>query len=267
MEETVAKAAAGLGNDPSIAYLQARAAASRHDWTSARQTLQAVEGKLAGRDDAGLLYAQALFELGQREQALSRVQPILDRQPGNLVARRLLARIQLASGNARDAVETMRTLASQPNAEIGDLRLLAQAAAKAGDPDAGHFAERAKFPNPQALVRMLADADTAMKAHNWGNAIMLYQQILAVTNGRNAMVLNNMAYAQGQVGNTKVALDYALRALREAPGNASVMDTAGWLLATTGSNRAQALELLHKASDLAPGNSTIREHLREAEAR
>src|SRR6185369_10067095 len=111
-----------------------------------------------------------------------------------------------------------------------DLRLLAQAAQKAGDPDAARFAERARFPHPQALAKALADADTAMKARNWGNAIALYERILAVTDGKSALVLNNIAFAQGQVGNKTAALDYAQRALAIDPGNPSIMDTVAMLL-------------------------------------
>jgi len=142
---------------------------------------------------------------------------------------------------------------------------VADAARKAGDPDAASLAERARFPGPQELARTLADADAAMKAANWGNAIALYRRILSVTDGTSALVLNNLAFAESQVGNKPVALDLALRALKYAPQNPSVMDTAAWLLLETGKDRARALNLLRAAAEKAPGNATIRRHLADAE--
>jgi len=121
------------------------------------------------------------------------------------------------------------------------------------------------LPVEQELARTLADADAAMKARNWGNAIAAYERIMSVTDGRNPLVLNNLAYAQDQVGNKQVALGYALRALKEAPQNPSVMDTAAWLLIQTGGDRARALQLLRAASDKAPQNAPIRAHLQAAQ--
>lgn len=251
--------------DPSIAYLQARAAAARRDWKAARDILQANEERLAGRDEAVLLYGQVLAEMGQGEQARARLQPLLTRDPQNIQVRRALARAQLAAGDAKGAVETLRPLAGSPTSDAADLRLLADAAKKAGDPDAARLAERAKFPQPQALAKALADADTAIKAGNWGNAIALYERILAVTDGKNPLVLNNLAYAQGQVGNKSAALDYAQRALKADPANPSIMDTVAMLLIETGGDRAKALSLLREAAAKAPGNATIKAHLAQVE--
>lgn len=253
------------GADPAVAFLQARAAAARQDWTTARDILQANDERLAGREDAALLYGQVLSAMGQHEQARARLAPLLARSPQNLLVRRALAQAQLGAGDARGAVETLRPLAASPLTDVADLRILADAAKKAGDPDAARFAERARFPHPQALAKTLADADAAMKAGNWGNAIAFYERIMAVTDGKNPLVLNNLAYAQGQVGNKTAALDYAQRALAVDPGNPSVMDTVAMLLVETGGDRTRALSLLRAAVQKAPRNETIRAHLAQVE--
>lgn len=263
MEATLARLANVRGGGQ-VAYLQARAAAARKDWKTVRAILQANETSIQGNNEAGVLYAQALVALGQPEQARAQLQPMLTRNPQSGLVRRELAKAQLASGDAVGAVTTLRPFAEVLTADPADLRLLAQAAAKAGDQDAARFAEKARYPSPQALAATLAQADTAMRAGNWGNAIAAYDRIMAVTDGRNPLVLNNLAFAQGKVGNTRVALDYARRALKEAPGEASVMDTLGWLLVASGEDRAQGLRLLQDAARKAPGNATIREHLRQA---
>lgn len=265
MKAVLAQAASAGATGGELVWLQARAAAAEADWQGARDILQANAAALAGRSEAALLHAQVLVKLGQPEQARARLQPELTRDPGNAALRRALAEAAMAAHDPAGAADALRPLASSPAASTADLRLLAEAARQARAPDAAALAARAKFPPPQELARTLADADTALKARNWGNAIAAYERIMAVTDGRNALVLNNLAYAHDQVGNKQVALGYALRALKEAPQNPSVMDTAAWLLIETGGDRARALDLLRAAAARAPANATIRAHLAAAE--
>ena len=265
MDEVLAAASQSGVGEANLAWLQARAAAAHGDWKRAREVLQANETALGGRPDAALLYAQALVKLGQPEQARARLQPVLTAAPGNMAVRRTLAEAALAAHDPRGAVEVLRPLASNAAASTADLRLLAEAARAANDPDAAALEKRAKFPGPEELARTLADADVAMKARNWGNAIAAYEKIMAVTDGKSPLVLNNLAFAQDQVGNKQVALDYALRALRVAPDNPSVMDTAGWLMFQTGGDKGRALALLRAAASKAPGNTVIANHLARAE--
>jgi tetratricopeptide (TPR) repeat protein len=248
-----------------VAYLQARAAAARGDWSTVRGILQANEGQLGDKQEATVLYAQALVHLKQPEQARAKLQPLVTRNPGSATLRRELAKAQLAAGDPRGAVETMRPFADVQTADAEDLRLLAKAAQASGDPEAARLAEKAKFPSAQALAATLAQADTAMKQSNWGNAIVAYERLLAVTDGKNPLILNNMAYAQGMVGNKAKALEFAERAYKAAPANPSVLDTLGWLLVETGRDRSRGLQLLRDAAAKAPGNATIAGHLRSAE--
>ncbi len=83
----------------------------------------------------------------------------------------------------------------------------------------------------------------------------------------NVLVLNNMAYAQAMLGNLDRARELADKALKEAPDNASVLDTAGWVRVLAGKDVEQGKALLRKAAAKAPGNAAIRAHLTEAERR
>lgn len=255
----------GTSTDGTIAYLKARLAAAKGDWGPARDILQANEDKLKDRDDAAVLYAQALTQVGQPEQARARLSPMLARHPESVVLRRELAKAQIAGNDPTGAVQTLLPFASSKTATPEDLRLLARAAEAAGDPNAAFFAARARYPSPQSLGQALGAADAAMKAGNWGNAILAYDQILALTDGRSALVLNNMAWAQAQVGNREKALTYAQRAIQVAPDDPAVMDTLGWLLYQTGGNKTRALDLLRRAARKAPQNKTITDHLAEAQ--
>lgn len=255
----------GQTTDGTMAYLKARLASAKGDWGAARDILQANEDKLKDRDDANVLYAQALAQIGQPEQARARLAPMLSRHPESTVLRRELGKAQLAGNDAAGAVQTLTPFAQSKTAAPEDLRLLAKAAEAAGDPNAAFFAARARYPSPQSLGQALGAADSAMRTSNWGNAILAYEQILALTDGRSALVLNNMAWAQAQVGNTEKALAFAQRAIQVAPDDPQVMDTLGWLLHQTGGNKARALDLLRRAAQKAPGNAAIRAHLAEVQ--
>lgn len=264
MQKLLDANAANAGHNLDFAYLQARAAAARNDWSSTHAILQSYERDLPTQDNATILYAQSLARLGQPEQGRALVAPIVTRHPEMVAARRVLAAIELQQGDGTAALETLRPLVSGPTATPADQRLAAEAAKSANSGDAAHLAQAATFPTPQALGAKLADADTAMRNANWANAAALYGQILGMTDGKNPMVLNNLAFAESQLGNKASALDHALTALKYAPNNPSVMDTAGWLLFETGKDRARARSLLADAARLAPQNATIARHLKAA---
>ncbi|MFC4295242.1 tetratricopeptide repeat protein [Novosphingobium tardum] len=265
MDAAIAQIAALAPDSPQVAYLRARSAAARKDWAKVRDILQPGEATLASRPDALLLYAEAMLGLDQSEQARALLAPLARREPGNRIAALLLARAQFDGGDPKAAVQTLSPLASRPEAAPEVLTLMARAAQAAQDPRAGEFAARAKSPTPQALAAELARGDSALKAGNWQAASTAYERILAVTDGRNVLVLNNLAFAQGKLGNGKRGLTYALRALKLAPANPAVMDTAGWLMVETESDRSQGTALLREAAAKAPGNAAIAAHLAQAE--
>lgn len=262
--EQAIKALKGVGSDAEVTYLTVRLAGARGQWQKVRDLLQANEDKLVDRDDASVLYAQALTALGQPEQARARLAPLLTRHPENLVVRRELAKAQLAGHDAAGALETLKPFATSKTAIPDDLRLLARAAKEAGDIDLPSYIARARYPSPRAMGALLAEGDLAMEQGNWGNAVDAYERIMAATDGRNAMVLNNLAWAHGQLGNVAKAVDFGKRALAQAPDNPSVMDTLGWLLVESGRDRARGVELLRKAAAKAPQNATIQQHYTQA---
>eukprot|EP01037_Dinobryon_pediforme_P010360 gene10360-10427_t len=264
MQKLLDANSAAAGHNLEFAYLQARGAAARGDWTSAHAILQGHEGELDSLVSAGVLYAQSLDRLGQHEQARARLAPIVARHGDVAAARRLLAAIQLQQGDAKGALTTLAPLIASPTATLADRQLAASAAKAAGTVDAEKLGLAARFPAPQALAAQLANADTAMRQGNWANAAAIYTQLLGETDGKNPLLLNNLANAESQLGQKDNALGHALKALDAAPGNASVMDTAGWLMVETGKDPARGRKLLADAAAKAPGNATIAAHLRTA---
>ena len=251
--------------DADLIFFKARMSAKEGNWAEVRKLLQPLEDSFAKRPRAETLYAQAMLNLKQPAQAASRLSSLLVTAPNNREVRRLLGEAWLASGDADGALKTLRPLAVYPDITIAEASALAKAAKQAGAPDAAELAKRAEFPEPSAIAAEFARGDAAIRAGNWLAAVTAYERIGKATSGKNVIALNNLAYAYGQMGNNAKALDHAETALKLAPDNPSVMDTAGWLLFSSGKDKDRALTLLRKAAQLAPDNASIRIHLTEAE--
>jgi predicted Zn-dependent protease len=78
----------------------------------------------------------------------------------------------------------------------------------------------------------------------------------------NAVILNNLAWAAGQIKDPK-AVEYAEKALSLQPNSAAIMDTLGMLLTERG-NAERGVELLQKAVAAAPEAHAIRLNLAKA---
>lgn len=92
-------------------------------------------------------------------------------------------------------------------------------------------------------------------------AARAYEELVALAPG-DVLPLNNLAWTKAQLKDPK-AIEYAERAAALAPDNAAVLDTLGWLLAQKG-ERARALDLLRRASTLAPDAHDIRLHFAQS---
>ena len=91
-------------------------------------------------------------------------------------------------------------------------------------------------------------------------AAAAYRQALQREPGT-PLTLNNLAYLLGRDPRTlDEGLELAERAYRQAPGNAAIADTAGWLHFKKG-NVEKARTLIEAAVQAAPRNSQLRYHL------
>ncbi len=248
-----------------LIYLQARLAVENEEWEKARLILQGKENLLRNNPSMRVIYAQALLEIGQVEQARTWLVPVVRRYPGQRFSRQLLGDSQLRGGDAKGAFDTLRILAQRPDASPEELKLAARAAQAIGHPSATEFASRAKLPAPEWFGGEMAKADAALRNGNWAQASKSYERIAERLTRPNAMVLNNLAYAKGKQGKSDEAVSLALLAVDTDPKNASVLDTAGMLLIETGTDRQRGKALLTKAANLAPKNPTIARHLAQVQ--
>jgi predicted Zn-dependent protease len=111
----------------------------------------------------------------------------------------------------------------------------------------------AERQNDTAFRRYLAEQ--ALRSKDFKASVELYQAIIA-QRPNEVVALNNLAWASGQLGDTK-ALGYGERALQLAPDNPLVLDTVGVLLVDKGET-AKGLEYLARAMSLAPDRYEIR---------
>ncbi|MEP7275669.1 MAG: XrtA/PEP-CTERM system TPR-repeat protein PrsT [Betaproteobacteria bacterium] len=132
----------------------------------------------------------------------------------------------------------------------------------AGKPaEAKAFADRWRRDHPTDTAIGEVIAQQAMARKEYPTAIAQYRTILD-TNPENAVALNNLAWLLSEAGDPK-AREYAERAYRLAPFNASVVDTLGWTLFKTG-DTARGTQLLRLASNLGPNEVEIRLHFAQA---
>ncbi len=111
------------------------------------------------------------------------------------------------------------------------------------------------YPNDLLARTYLASA--FLKEGNSKSAMEQYQ-ILLQKAPDDALALNNLAWIYHEAKDGR-ALETARHANRVAPGNPQVMDTLGWILVSGGESK-EGLDLLQKASTLAPSDLDIRYH-------
>jgi putative PEP-CTERM system TPR-repeat lipoprotein len=116
-----------------------------------------------------------------------------------------------------------------------------------------------QHPKDSVVLSYLAQSD--LNAKRYDSAEQRYRMALE-RQPQNPMYLNNMAWAMHELKQPQ-ALEYAQQAHELAPDNPAVMDTLGWIFVARGENE-RGLELLGRASELAPGAYDIRLHFAQA---
>jgi tetratricopeptide (TPR) repeat protein len=118
--------------------------------------------------------------------------------------------------------------------------------------------------NPRSVPAQLLAANRFLQAQDWANAIRHYEDLRRRLGDRDAVMLNNLAWAYSQQGDYDRAIPLARKAWGLDKDNPATADTLGWLLFKSGSDRAQGLALLQRAARGAPTDAEIRRHLEAA---
>ena len=109
------------------------------------------------RRPPGMLLISAIdFETGNEEQAARRLAALVQRQPGNRRARRLLAAAQWRMNDPAAVVATLRPLADRPDADAYALSLIGRALTRTGDGEgAALYLARAARRSPPRSPRSI----------------------------------------------------------------------------------------------------------------
>lgn len=143
---------------PMAYYLQAMLAARARDFALAGTLWRLTNGRLDSIP-AGMLLASAIdYETGNPGAAAERLQRLVERQPGNRKARRLLAAAQWRAGDVAATIAALRPVADRADADSYSLALLGQALERAGDATG---AARYRARAAQSQLRALTALDPA----------------------------------------------------------------------------------------------------------
>lgn len=148
---------------PAAYYYQAMLAARGRDYALARSLYRRTGGAYDARPAAMLLAGTIELGAGNAALATRPLKRLVELQPGNFKARRLLGSAQWRSGDAASAIRTLRPLADRADADSYTLSVIGKAYARLGDPAlAARYLARAAAPRPSALAALenpLADGE------------------------------------------------------------------------------------------------------------
>ena len=154
-----------------------------------------------------------------------------------------------------------RALKAAPDSDLPAIEI-AKLRFNAGQTEAGFQAIKSWLAAHPNNVRGTAFLAESLTAHNReADAVPVYEKILKLE-PENPIALNNLANILASRDPAK-ALDLAERAYKQAPGDASVTDTLGWLLLKNGQTK-RALALIDKAFQAAPAATEIHFHFAAA---
>lgn len=292
----VAQAAqAALPNNPAIVEALGLAQVAAGETRQAISTFARLAGMRPDSAQPLVRQATAYMAANQPDDAIRSLRKALSMRGDLPLVQRDIAAIYVASGRHEEAVHEARAIQAQyPKEPFGyvlegdiyavqkkwgtaervyrdtlkkfDLPLLVvrahvvlEAAGKHSEADAIAETYIKEHPKDALVLSYLADLDLAAKRYD--SAAIRYR-IGLKRKPDDPLFLNNLAWVVNELKQPG-AIDYAERAHELAPESPAIMDTLGWLLVEHGQTE-RGLELLGRASELAPVAYEIRLHLAKA---
>jgi putative PEP-CTERM system TPR-repeat lipoprotein len=289
------EAHAALPNDPSITEALGVTQLGAREPRQAIATFMRLTEMRPKASQPHVHLARAYLAAKQPDDAIKALRAAVAVQPDLSSAYRGIAAIYVATGRTDEAVREARDLQTQhPKQPLGYALEGEVYVAKKdwGRAESAYLATLKKFDLPGLVIRAhaimenggrrkqaddmadqwikrhpkdivvlthLGNRDTALKRYS--SAASRYRNALE-RQPDNVVLLNNLAWASHQLKQPG-ALEYAERAHELAPGNAAIMDTLGWILTERG-ERERGLELLGRATELAPNAHNYRLHFAKA---
>ena len=250
---------------PMALFLMAKIAFNDGDIDRAHELVQGAGETLGDVSGTLLLRGEIAYLQGNHEQAIDWLRKFLADRPGHVQGITVLGHALTAAGDETQAYALVKPAADRATATPQLLALAAKLGKAQNDPLAVSFGKRAQAPAGRDDIALkMTEAGQAIAAKQWAKADSIYADLRASGLDRNAIIMNNSALVQLELGNKAEAVTFARAALALTPNDPNVLDTLGWTVLQSGQDKTEALKLLQQASSRAPGNLEIRWHLANA---
>ena len=287
------EAMAAIPDNAEILEASGRAHQAAGETNQALTIYNKLASVLPGSPQPYLRIAAIQIAAKKNDEAIETLRKALTIAPDSVDAQAKLISLQLDAGRTRDAIAIAKEVQKQrPKSSIGyvfegdihaalkkwadaaaayraglaqigssDLALKLHSALQLSGSGADQFALSwiREHPKDNAFRMRLAQAATHAGDHR--TAAEHYRKMLE-TAPEDVVVLNNLAWAEFQLKQPQ-AIEHAEKANKLAPNQPALMDTLGVLLLDKG-DTARALDLLQRASTLAPRAAGIRLNLAKA---
>ncbi len=204
---------------------------------------------------------RARIAAGDHGGALALAVPLAERNPGVAQAQLLVGDARWAAGDEAGAIVAFRRAAELRYDEQVMLRLVRALLATGQRPQAREALAAFSARHPENVAAMRIAAAYASEDGNWQHALAWQRAAIARAGTNDALLLAQTARSLIETGDAAAATDYAARAYRLLPANASISGIYGWALHRSGATGDAALHLLEKAVDIAPDDPLLRRWL------
>lgn len=197
--------------NPRALYLQAVLAARARDYPLARRIVSLTGGRLDGQPSMILLQAAIDYGENNHEAAIRRLERLLEFQPANRTAIRLLGAAKFRAGDMPATIAALGPLADRPDADSYILTLVGRALERQGDFErAATYLTRAARPARNGLTPLGAPPEDAA-------ALALIERDAQQGGARAEVELIRAYLALGRTGDALTRAESLRNANRGAP--------------------------------------------------
>ena len=214
-----------------------------------------------GDVNAHLVMGELFLRLGMWTMAEQYARRAIELDPLVGKGHELFARILMSQGRNDRAVDELAATRRIDSDNLDAILLMAPCLHFLGrEREAASLLEQAGKDHPRSPAPFAYLGEIQMQAANYAAAAESFKKAL-LRDGTNAVVMNNLVMALVRSeGASDAALEMAMRARAQLPGNPLVADTLGWIYLQRKEYR-KASDLLESAVLMAPQHPTICLHL------
>lgn len=210
------------------------------------------------------------LEQNKPAKAAEAINKSLAQAPDNPILLQMLGEISLVQKKSQEAAQALEKAFTINPQQLRALQLLVLAYRQNPDTDKVLQELAAKADDPKSpRFYLIAQAMFYEALKDYAKAAEVYDKMIERNLNVN-LAKNNLAYLLAtqmpSPENFQKALKMVSEALDEAPEDANILDTKGWILCQMGDYR-QAVTYLEQSAEFAPNNPTVQYHLAYCQAK